>query len=158
MLKVPLQQKPDCPRLILILYFFSSIKWKNFRVEQLVSPSKSEDHVYAPLDNSASLSALSWQSHIDLCVAIGGDGTLLYLSSLFPDHCPPVIPFFSGSLGFLLPFDPDQYDQVLDVCLVGKQPLLLRHRLEFCTSTEKEWFQFNGPGPETSWSLLLNEV
>ncbi len=41
---------------------------------------------------------------VDLVVALGGDGTLLYVSSLFSRHVPPVVCFSMGSLGFLMPF------------------------------------------------------
>lgn len=38
---------------------------------------------------------------IDLVVCVGGDGTVLHLSSLFPSAHPPVIAVAFGSLGFL---------------------------------------------------------
>jgi len=40
---------------------------------------------------------------IDLCITFGGDGTILYLSSLFQGDCgvPPTLAFSHGSLGFL---------------------------------------------------------
>ena len=41
---------------------------------------------------------------VDFCIALGGDGTLLHMSTLFPDLLPPVIGFGLGTLGFLLPF------------------------------------------------------
>lgn len=43
---------------------------------------------------------------IDLCITLGGDGTVLHLASLFVDGgpMPPVISFAMGSLGFLTPF------------------------------------------------------
>jgi len=38
---------------------------------------------------------------VDVVVCLGGDGTLLWASSLFPRAMPPVISFSMGSLGFL---------------------------------------------------------
>lgn len=42
---------------------------------------------------------------VDGVVTLGGDGTILHVSSLF-DHSavPPVISFSMGTVGFLLPF------------------------------------------------------
>jgi NAD kinase len=44
---------------------------------------------------------------IDFCVALGGDGTILHLASLFQGQgstgsVPPVVSFALGSLGFLV--------------------------------------------------------
>ena len=42
---------------------------------------------------------------IDLVITLGGDGTILHASSLFPTGAvPPVLSFSMGTLGFLLPF------------------------------------------------------
>lgn len=42
---------------------------------------------------------------IDLVVTLGGDGTVLRVSSLFSTGLvPPVLSFSMGTLGFLLPF------------------------------------------------------
>lgn len=41
---------------------------------------------------------------IDFVVCLGGDGTLLYASSLFQQSVPPIMAFHLGSLGFLTPF------------------------------------------------------
>ena len=40
----------------------------------------------------------------DLVITIGGDGLLLFASSLFPQSCPPILPIAGGSLGFLTSF------------------------------------------------------
>lgn len=52
-------------------------------------------------------------SSIDLVISIGGDGTLLYINSLFQRYCPPILPFNCGSLGFLTPFSPKEIDKKL---------------------------------------------
>ena len=41
---------------------------------------------------------------IDGVLTFGGDGTVLYGSSLFPTHCPPFLSFSFGTVGFLAPF------------------------------------------------------
>lgn len=44
-------------------------------------------------------------SKVDLAVTLGGDGTILHVSSLFDqDAVPPVLSFSMGTLGFLLPY------------------------------------------------------
>lgn len=45
------------------------------------------------------------QTSIDFVVSLGGDGTVLWVSSLFKKSVPPVLSFAMGSLGFLTPFD-----------------------------------------------------
>lgn len=42
---------------------------------------------------------------VDLVLTVGGDGTILYASSLFRKGiAPPVLSFSMGTIGFLLPF------------------------------------------------------
>lgn len=41
---------------------------------------------------------------VDFAITLGGDGTMLHLSSLFPKAAPPVICFSLGTLGFLMSF------------------------------------------------------
>ncbi|CAG2165483.1 unnamed protein product [Oppiella nova] len=53
---------------------------------------------------------------VDFIICLGGDGTLLYASSLFQQSVPPVMAFHMGSLGFLTPFEFDNFqDQVSNV-------------------------------------------
>eukprot|EP01025_Chloroclados_australasicus_P028175 TRINITY_DN27973_c1_g4_i1.p1 TRINITY_DN27973_c1_g4~~TRINITY_DN27973_c1_g4_i1.p1 ORF type:complete len:420 (-),score=24.96 TRINITY_DN27973_c1_g4_i1:281-1441(-) len=48
---------------------------------------------------------------VDFCITLGGDGTVLHLASLFTRDrpLPPVISFSMGTLGFLTPFDVNDY-------------------------------------------------
>ena len=48
---------------------------------------------------------------IDFVVCLGGDGTLLYASSLFQQSVPPIMAFHLGSLGFLTPFKFEDFRQ-----------------------------------------------
>eukprot|EP00887_Chlorella_sp_A99_P006919 scaffold2.g6919.t1 len=52
---------------------------------------------------------------IDLCITLGGDGTVLHLASLFTEDkpLPPVISFAMGTLGFLTPFNASMARTVL---------------------------------------------
>ena len=47
---------------------------------------------------------------IDFVVCLGGDGTLLYASSLFQQSVPPIMAFHLGSLGFLTPFKFEDFE------------------------------------------------
>ena len=57
---------------------------------------------------------------IDFIVCLGGDGTLLYASSLFQQSVPPVMAFHMGSLGFLTPFEIENFEQQVTHVLEGK--------------------------------------
>lgn len=41
---------------------------------------------------------------VDFAVTLGGDGTMLHLSSLFPKAAPPVVSFSLGTLCFLMSY------------------------------------------------------
>merc|ERR1712029_1308620 len=66
---------------------------------------------------------------IDFIVSLGGDGTLLYASSLFQASVPPVMAFHMGSLGFLTPFEFENFEQQVTHVLEGHAALTLRSRL-----------------------------
>lgn len=57
---------------------------------------------------------------IDFIVCLGGDGTLLYASSLFQKSVPPVMAFHLGSLGFLTPFEFENFEQQVTQVLEGE--------------------------------------
>ena len=67
---------------------------------------------------------------LDLVVALGGDGTLLWLSHLLGDApVPPVLAVGLGSLCFLSPFTVKQLEGAVRLGLKGGFHLTLRHRL-----------------------------
>lgn len=74
---------------------------------------------------------------IDFIVCLGGDGTLLYASSLFQQSVPPVMAFHMGSLGFLTPFEIENFEQQVTHVLEGHAALTLRSRLR-CIIMRKE--------------------
>ncbi|KAK3854917.1 hypothetical protein Pcinc_038647, partial [Petrolisthes cinctipes] len=93
---------------------------------------------------------------IDFIICLGGDGTLLYASSLFQQSVPPVMAFHLGSLGFLTPFKFDNFqDQVTNV-LEGHAALTLRSRLR-CIIIRKDQETGKNGRPPTNL-LVLNEV
>ncbi|XP_055864160.1 NAD kinase-like isoform X1 [Biomphalaria glabrata] len=68
---------------------------------------------------------------VDFIICLGGDGTLLYVSSLFQSNVPPVMAFNMGSLGFLTPFRfSDDFKTEVSKVMQGSASLLLRYRLK----------------------------
>jgi len=53
----------------------------------------------------------------DLVCTLGGDGLLMYASSLFPGPVPPILCIAGGSLGFLTPFSRDEMLDAVQVAL-----------------------------------------
>ncbi|KAF2863230.1 putative NAD+ kinase [Piedraia hortae CBS 480.64] len=66
----------------------------------------------------------------DICIALGGDGTVLFASWLFQRVAPPVMAFALGSLGFLTKFDFNQYQLSLPKSFTEGVTISLRLRLE----------------------------
>ncbi|CAG7822161.1 unnamed protein product [Allacma fusca] len=83
---------------------------------------------------------------IDFIICLGGDGTLLYASSLFQQSVPPVMAFHLGSLGFLTPFLFDNFQDKVTSVLEGQAALTLRSRLK-CVLRRKQSLD-NSTGPD----------
>ncbi|XP_023220271.1 NAD kinase-like isoform X3 [Centruroides sculpturatus] len=93
---------------------------------------------------------------IDFIICLGGDGTLLYASSLFQQSVPPVMAFHLGSLGFLTPFEFDNFQEQVTNVLEGHAALTLRSRLR-CIIVRKSDGSEKSNKPLTNF-LVLNEV
>ncbi|XP_066230911.1 NAD kinase isoform X1 [Saccopteryx leptura] len=68
-------------------------------------------------------------NQIDFIICLGGDGTLLYASSLFQGSVPPVMAFHLGSLGFLTPFNFENFQTQVTQVIQGNAAVILRSRL-----------------------------
>ena len=71
----------------------------------------------------------------DLCITLGGDGTVLHLASLFvaDEPLPPVVSFAMGTLGFLTPFDVTDYaDTLARVWAANRTPVFCTLRTRKC--------------------------
>ena len=66
----------------------------------------------------------------EICIALGGDGTVLYASYLFQRVVPPVMSFALGSLGFLTKFDFEKYPNILTRAFNEGVTVSLRLRFE----------------------------
>ncbi|XP_063904484.1 NAD kinase-like isoform X1 [Zophobas morio] len=93
---------------------------------------------------------------IDFIICLGGDGTLLYASHLFQQSVPPVMAFHLGSLGFLTPFQFDNFQEQVNNVLEGNAALTLRSRLR-CIVMRKGDDEKKSTKQPTNL-LVLNEV
>ena len=82
-----------------------------------------------PRDSKSDLPLVNINTIFFSIVCLGGDGTLLYASSLFQQSVPPVMAFHLGSLGFLTPFEFQNFEQQVTHVLEGHAALTLRSRL-----------------------------
>ncbi|KAK9832689.1 hypothetical protein WJX81_000190 [Elliptochloris bilobata] len=62
-----------------------------------------------------------YEADVDFCVTLGGDGTVLHLTSLFTqdEPLPPVVSFAMGTLGFLTPFESGEAASTLERVLAA---------------------------------------
>lgn len=95
---------------------------------------------------------------IDFIVCLGGDGTLLYASSLFQQSVPPVMAFHLGSLGFLTPFEFENFEQQVAQVLEGHAALTLRSRLRCIVMGRFTESDGSITQKTTTNLLVLNEV
>lgn len=67
----------------------------------------------------------------DLIMTVGGDGTILNAVSKFLNaNVPPILSFSMGTLGFLLPFNFDQYQDIIEKVFNNGSKVMKRSRLE----------------------------
>ncbi|KAI8880189.1 ATP-NAD kinase [Backusella circina FSU 941] len=94
---------------------------------------------------------------VDFAITLGGDGTMLHLASLFPKAAPPVISFSLGTLCFLISYNFDHYQQVLNDMIEGKVGLMMRMRL-FCSLHQSNGKRIELDGQEVGDRQVMNEV
>jgi NAD+ kinase len=91
----------------------------------------------------------SFAGSIDLCVVLGGDGTMLRASRLVADHGLPVLGVNLGQLGFLTGFAPSEARTALERALTGSLATSSRMRLSVT---------FRRPGAEPVVRTSLNDA
>jgi NADH kinase len=67
---------------------------------------------------------------VDCVVALGGDGTMLHVSSLFPGRVPPLLAFSMGTLGFLAEYSMSRAHASLASLMDGGFSVVDRQRLQ----------------------------
>ncbi|SCV02012.1 LANO_0F14664g1_1 [Lachancea nothofagi CBS 11611] len=98
----------------------------------------------------------------DLIITLGGDGTVLYVSSLFQRSIPPVMSFSLGSLGFLTNFNYENFRQSLPRVLNSKIRSKMRMRLS-CRVFRKRKTNKDGSRSKKKFTMIgeyhvLNEL
>ncbi|ORX56329.1 ATP-NAD kinase [Hesseltinella vesiculosa] len=94
---------------------------------------------------------------VDYAITLGGDGTMLHLSSLFPKAAPPVVSFSMGTLGFLMSFQFKNYTKILSEMMRGECMVMLRRRL-FCSLHQQNGSRITLDGKEVGDRQVMNEV
>eukprot|EP00891_Asterochloris_glomerata_P006042 jgi/Astpho2/6042/Aster-03996 len=90
---------------------------------------------------------------VDFCISLGGDGTVLHLTSLFVEDTPlpPVMSFSMGTLGFLTPFDVGEFVPCLQrVLRANEDPV-------FCTLRTRKRCEVYWEGQLQRVHHVLNE-
>lgn len=74
--------------------------------------------------------AETFGSDLDVCLSIGGDGTMLRTVHLVAHHSVPILGVNAGRLGYLAEVDPPDLEQALDAWVDGKLKIQERMMLE----------------------------
>jgi NAD+ kinase len=96
-------------------------------------------------------------SKVDLVITLGGDGTVLWVTSMFRGPVPPLVSFSMGSLGFMTPFQSERFKESLESIVKGPVFLTLRHRLHCRIVRSKDNCE-DGCAENGEDYLVLNEV
>lgn len=139
-------------------------KWKDSGVTAYVLPlvkwllAKKGVRVYVSSDDNipegAHLYTPANEQEIDVVITVGGDGTVLHMSSLFQSACPPVLSIAFGSLGFLTSIEPGEARPALEALLNGdSEPVEFTPRARLRASI----YRSGSLEPESS-QLGLNEL
>lgn len=97
---------------------------------------------------------------IDFVITVGGDGSILHVSSLFDQHpVPPVLSFSMGTLGFLLPYEISSFQDAIADVIHSRFFLQLRMRMCMTLWGEKPDHCLWLPGEQRCRELhFMNEV
>lgn len=93
----------------------------------LIEPSAGVELPHLPTYHPDDRHALG--TVVDLVIAVGGDGTILHVASLFNGEAPPILAFCKGTLGFLTPFRPDEMEGAIERVMKGGFSVTSRMRL-----------------------------
>ena len=73
---------------------------------------------------------------LDICLSLGGDGTMLRTSHLVAGHGVPILGVNAGKLGYLTEVDPDHLLEALDAWLAGR--LSIEERMMVEVASERD--------------------
>uniref|UniRef100_A0A0G4GI38 NAD(+) kinase n=1 Tax=Chromera velia CCMP2878 TaxID=1169474 RepID=A0A0G4GI38_9ALVE len=106
---------------------------RDLGITVIVEPNAADD-----FNANGAMSVKTWKagmspsdivSVIDFVVCLGGDGTLLWVSGLFPMQMPPVAGIGMGSLGYLTQFEVQESKDLVRRMTDGTFNVCLRSRL-----------------------------
>ncbi|MEN8260276.1 MAG: NAD(+)/NADH kinase, partial [Pseudomonadota bacterium] len=90
--------------------------------------------------------------HLDACLSLGGDGTILRATGLVASYEVPILGVNAGHLGYLAEVDPSQMEVTLEAWLAGE--LMIERRMMLDVLVDG-----GGPGDEVRWvGRALNEA
>jgi NAD+ kinase len=151
--------KPDSAPVAMLckdmVRWLQDVKGMRVYVEAKVKKQLLEDSSdFSSLLSCADVSTL--HRKVDLVITLGGDGTVLWATSMFRGPVPPLVSFSMGSLGFMTPFQSERYKESLDSIVNGPVFITLRHRLHCRILRSKDNCEDGCENGEDY--LVLNEV
>lgn len=66
----------------------------------------------------------------EMVITLGGDGTVLHAAWLFQTCCPPILPLYCGTLGFLTIAPGGDYTKFINQCIIQQPRMNIRMRLQ----------------------------
>jgi len=149
--KVLLAKKRDVDELKELVKKIATYLKSHHNITPVVEPSAEEEFKDFPDIEALKPAELPLTcASVDFIISLGGDGLLLHINSLFGDKVPPVLAFFCGTLGFLTPFDINDYEKSIDAVVKGDGVYLnYRTRLEcviYRTHADADAHEDNSPG------------
>ncbi|AET39039.1 NADH/NAD(+) kinase Ecym_3568 [Eremothecium cymbalariae DBVPG len=146
------------------VYVDSNLKCnKRFNEKELIKDSKCSKTKLNYWDNEF---VKKHPDLFDLVITLGGDGTVLYVSSIFQKDVPPVMSFSLGSLGFLTLFRYENFRE--DLTRVFQSKIRTKMRMRLCcrvysrkktdSATDKEHLKNQNKYELTGSYHVLNEL
>ena len=174
-------KKPNAPQLQQPLRDVANFMHNELKLNVCVEPAVKADYPDLPFlvsvgpppqpfsdfHGNASSSPLRYDQEtlkaVDFVVCLGGDGTILWVSGLYNGPCPPIISFAMGSLGFLTPFNFDEYREVIAKTAAGDVEIGIRTRLLACVHDDmnrkiQNYVCLNEVSVDRGPSPLLTEI
>eukprot|EP01121_Diplochlamys_sp_Union-15-3_P000921 TRINITY_DN1077_c0_g1_i5.p1 TRINITY_DN1077_c0_g1~~TRINITY_DN1077_c0_g1_i5.p1 ORF type:complete len:249 (+),score=34.39 TRINITY_DN1077_c0_g1_i5:30-776(+) len=120
-------KKPDDERSTQALLAIAKFMRDKHQVMPYIEPAAKAElpsmETYNPIDDKGR------DPRIDFVVSVGGDGTLLHISRLFQEKVPPIVSIHLGTVGFLLPFEYNEYEEAINRVVFGQFSVTERNRL-----------------------------
>ena len=93
-----------------------------------ITPMLEKETIERLVIDKDSYSISDMRSQADLVVVLGGDGTLLYASRMFRFLSVPVLGFNLGRLGFIMEYNIDEFEKVINNFIAEK--LIIKRRMK----------------------------